>query len=83
MAQSIKYVFSQLVLWRLVVFSPSPHIFLPMTPKQMTRDAVLALMLDPANVAGKQYVIVDLRRNDFVVGRPLQPNVKTKSGIVP
>ncbi|ETS80711.1 hypothetical protein PFICI_08240 [Pestalotiopsis fici W106-1] len=35
---------------------------------QMTRDAVLALISDTGNVAGKQYVIVDLRRNDFVGG---------------
>ncbi|KAI0395041.1 Rhodanese-like protein [Xylariaceae sp. FL0594] len=36
--------------------------------KGLTRDAVLEMMKDSSNVAGKDYILVDLRRTDFEGG---------------
>ncbi|EXL39431.1 hypothetical protein FOCG_17967, partial [Fusarium oxysporum f. sp. radicis-lycopersici 26381] len=34
------------------------------TPAAMTRQAVLEMMKDSKNIAGKNYVLIDLRRTD-------------------
>lgn len=33
----------------------------------LTRDTVLEMMKDSSNIAGKNYILVDLRRTDFEV----------------
>ena len=37
------------------------------TPGSILRDDVLAMLKNPDLVAGKDYVLVDVRRNDFEV----------------
>jgi arsenical-resistance protein 2 len=42
---------------------PSPHS----KPQSITHDAVAKLIQDPEKLAGKDYIIVDVRRTDFDV----------------
>jgi len=37
------------------------------SPRSLTHDEVAALLLDPAKRAGKDFIIVDVRRTDFGV----------------
>jgi arsenical-resistance protein 2 len=53
---------------------PSP---LCKTPAAMTRQEVLNMIKDSKNIAGKNYVLVDLRRTDHEVAPTFTFSVKT------
>jgi len=46
-------------------------------PRSMTDDEIAALVRDPEKRAGKDYIVVDVRRTDFEV--PLSPSPRLVS----